>query len=227
MPLPPGIAGCAPIDASVAIRAGMPIYEGDPGVAVTRAKAIERGDTANVSRIDIGAHTGTHVDAPRHFVPTGAAVDELPVDHFIGPCAVADATMASTQIDARLVDALDLPPGCRRVLLKTSNSALWRRDAFTPDFVRLNVGGAQRLAEHGVHAVGIDYLSIGDRAVHLALLGRGIGVIEGLDLSGVEPGPYFLVCAPIKIAGCDGAPARALLWRLPEAPQRMAGWNRG
>jgi arylformamidase len=214
MPLPLGIAGCAPMDVSVTIRPGMPIYEGDPGVAIARAKSIDRGDPANVSRLDIGAHTGTHVDAPRHFFPAGPGADQLALDRFIGPCAVADAANASGQIDERLVDALDLPPASERLLLKTSNSALWKRAAFTRDFVRLSVGGALRLAERGVRTVGIDYLSIGDRDVHAALLGRGIGVIEGLDLRGVRPGLYFLVCAPIKIAGCDGAPARALLFPL-------------
>lgn len=205
---PPG----SPIDVSVTIRPAMPIYPGDPGVAIERAKAIDRGDPANVSRLDLGAHTGTHVDAPRHFIADGAGADELGIEAFVGPCVVADARAAAGPLDAALVDSLDLPPGTDRVLLKTENSALWERDDFAPAFVRLDAGGARALLDLGVCCVGIDYLSVGDRDAHLALLGGNTGVIEGLDLRAVEPGPYFLACLPLKIAGCDGAPARVLLW---------------
>ena len=203
-----------PIDVSVTIRPAMPTYPGDPGVAIELAKAMERGDPANVSRLDIGAHTGTHVDAPRHFIAAGAGADELALETFIGPCVVADATASTGPIGADLVDSLDLPAGSERVLLKTPNSALWERDAFAPEFARLDGAGAQALVDRGVRLVGIDYLSIGDRDAHIALLGRAIGVIEGLDLHAVAPGPYFLACLPLKIAGCDGAPARALLWPM-------------
>jgi arylformamidase len=192
----------------------MPIYEGDPGVEITPAKSIERGDVANVSRLDMGAHTGTHVDAPVHFIPGAPGASELPLDPFIGPCVVADATGAVGDIDAGFIGGLDLPPAGGRVLLKTPNSRLWERDSFTFDFVRLNVDGANALIERGVRLVGIDYLSLGDPAVHMALLERGIGVIEGLDLRQVQPGGYLLVCLPLKIAGSDGAPARAVLWPL-------------
>ena len=192
------------IDISVTIRAAMPTYPGDPGVAIELAKSMDRGDPANVSRLDLGAHTGTHVDAPRHFLPGGAGADELALELFVGPCVVADA--------GRLDAPVDLPPGTERVLLKTPNSALWDRDEFAPEFVRLDGGGARALVERGVRCVGIDYLSVGDPEAHRALLGAGVGVIEGLDLRAVEPGAYFLACLPLKIAGCDGAPARALLW---------------
>lgn len=140
------------------------------------------------------------------------------MERFIGPCIVADARAASGEINAGLVDSLDLPRGTERVLLKTANSRLWERESFTPDFVRLDVSGANALVEHGVRLVGIDYLSIGDRDVHLALLRRDLGVVEGLDLGGVDPGAYFMACLPLKIAGCDGAPARALLWPLRLLP---------
>jgi arylformamidase len=202
-----------PIDVSVTIRAGMPVYAGDPGVEVDLARSIERGDPANVSRLELGAHTGTHVDAPRHFIGRGQGVDELPLELFVGPCVVADATAAAGRIDAGVVASLNLPADGGRVLLKTRNSRLWTRQSFTPDFVRLDAGGARALIDSGVCAVGIDYLSIGDRDAHLALLGHGVGVIEGLDLRGVAAGAYFIVCLPLKIAGCDGAPARVLLWR--------------
>jgi arylformamidase len=208
------------IDVSVAIRPRMPIYDGDPGVEIALAHSIERGDVANVSRLVLGAHTGTHVDAPRHFIPDGPGAGELGLEPFVGRCQVADATAATGPVDAASVASIGLPPGTERVLLKTSNSRLWERDAFAPDFVRLDGGGAQALIDLGVRLVGIDYLSIGDPDVHRALLGRGVGVVEGLDLRGVDPGAYFLVCLGLKLAGCDGAPARALLWPLSEPADR-------
>ena len=209
-----------PIDVSVTIRPGMPVYPGDPGVAIELAKAIERGDPANVSRLELGAHTGTHVDAPCHFITGAAGASELSLEPFIGPCVVADATAAAGTIDAASIDALGLPPGSDRVLLKTPNSRLWEHDSFRSDFVRLDASGADALITRGVRLIGIDYLSLGDRDVHVAMLGRGVGVIEGLDLRGVDPGPFFLVCLPLKIARSDGAPARAVLW--PRQPTAIA-----
>jgi arylformamidase len=205
------------IDISVTIRSGMPVYKGDPGVEIDLARSIDRGDDANVSRLQLGAHTGTHVDAPRHFLPDGPGADELPLEPVIGPCVVADATATDGRIDAACIESLGLAPGTDRVLLKTPNSRLWERDAFVPDFTRLDASGADALVAHGVRLVGIDYLSLGDRAVHTTLLTRGIGVIEGLDLRAVDPGGYVLVCLPLKIAGCDGAPARAVLLPLSSA----------
>lgn len=192
----------------------MPVYSGDPGVAIELAKSIERGDPANVTRLELGAHTGTHVDAPRHFIPGAEGASQLPLEPFIGPCIVAEADPASGRLDGPAVRSLGLPRDIQRVLLKTSNSALWEHDSFTPDFVRLSADGANALIDRSIRLVGIDYLSIGDPDAHLLLLGHGIGVIEGLDLRGVDPGNYFLACLPLKIAGSDGAPARALLWAL-------------
>jgi arylformamidase len=203
-----------PIDVSVTVRPRMPIYEGDPGFTIERAASIDRGDVANLSRLDMGAHTGTHVDAPCHFIPGGIGADELSLDPFVGACVVADATAAVEDIGAGFIESLHLPPGSDRVLLKTPNSRLWERDSFTPDFVRLNAGGANALIEREVRLVGIDYLSVGDPDAHVALLERRIGVIEGLDLRQVRPGAYFLVCLPLKLAGSDGAPARAVLWPI-------------
>jgi arylformamidase len=205
-------AGARPIDVSVTVRPEMPIYAGDPGVAVELAKSIARGDPANVSHLKLGAHTGTHVDAPRHFIPKGEAASELPLEPFIGPCAVVDATTESGPLGRDVVASLDVPAGVDRVLLKTSNSALWERDTFEPNFVRLNAEGANALVDRGIRLVGIDYLSVGDPNAHLVLLRAGVGVIEGLDLRRVDRGAYFLVCLPVKIAGADGAPARAVLW---------------
>jgi arylformamidase len=209
-----GIPEGPPIDVTVPIRPGMPVYPGDPGVDLTLARSIDRGDPANVTRLDIGAHTGTHVDAPCHFISGARGASELSLDRFLGPCVVADATGADGPIGTDAINALDLPPLTERVLLRTRNSELWARDEFTDGFVRLDAGGAAAVVERGVRVVGIDYLSIGDRPAHLTLLERDIGIIEGLDLRAVEPGPYYLACLPLRIAGADGAPARALLWRL-------------
>lgn len=202
----------APIDVSVTIRPRMPIYPGDPGVAIRLAKSIARGDPANVSLLELGAHTGTHVDAPRHFIPEGEPASELDLEPFVGPCVVADARSASSALDGPAIESLELPPGVERVLLKTSNSELWEQDTFAPNFVSLSFDGANALLNLGTRLIGLDYLSIGDPRTHLLLLGSGVTVIEGLDLRGVEAGSYFLACLPLKIAESDGAPARALLW---------------
>jgi arylformamidase len=213
------IAARPVIDISVTIRSRMPIYEGDPGVDIALERSMDQGDAANVSRLQLGAHTGTHVDAPRHFLPDGPAADELELEPFIGPCVVADATTAAQAgwIDAAGIEALGLPDGTERVLLKTPNSRLWERDTFVSEFVRLDGSGAEALVARGVRLVGIDYLSIGDVAAHTTLLEQRIGVVEGLDLRAVEPGAYLLACLPLKIAGCDGAPARAVLLPLAGA----------
>lgn len=205
-------AAARPIDVSVTVRPDMPIYTGNPGVVVELTKSISRGDPANVSYLKLGAHTGTHVDAPRHFIPEGEDASELSLEPLVGPCAVVDATAEPGPLGRAVVASLDIPAGVERVLLKTSNSALWERDTFESNFVRLNAEGANELVERGIRLVGIDYLSVGDPDAHLVLLRAGVGVIEGLDLRGVDRGDYFLVCLPLKIAGSDGAPARALLW---------------
>jgi arylformamidase len=202
------------IDVSVTIRPRMPIYEGNPRVAVELAQSIERGDAANVSRLELGAHTGTHVDAPCHFLPGGAGAEQLQLEAFVGPCMVADATTATGPLGAALIESLNLRPGTDRVVLKTPNSRLWELDTFCRDFVRLDGSGAAALVARGVRMVGIDYLSIGDPDAHHLLLEQGVGLLEGLDLRAVDPGAYFLTCLPLKVAGADGAPARAVLWPL-------------
>jgi arylformamidase len=200
------------IDVTVPIHAGMVVYDGDPPVDVTAALALDRGDPANVSRLVLGSHTGTHVDAPAHFVRGGAGVDRLPLDALLGPARVlacppgpiAAATVAGhARRGARLV-------------LRTGNSALWRRGAFAPDYQALTLDAARALVEAGVGLVAIDYLSIEafdapGHPVHRCLLEAGVVVLEGLDLSGVEAGRYELCCLPLRIRDGDGAPARALL----------------
>jgi arylformamidase len=199
------------IDITVPIRDGMVHYDGNPEIHLERVLSIQAGDSANVSRLDFGVHTGTHVDAPVHFLEGGAGAEGLPLEPLIGPAHVIDATSVERALDEAALHGLDLPVGAERLLFKTRNSKLWESDVFTRDFVRLTGEGAAYLLERGVRLLGLDYLSIGDREAHRLLLGAGVVAVEGLDLRSVEPGPYVLLCLPLKIVGSDGAPARAIL----------------
>ena len=200
-------------DVTVPVRDGMLHYEGNPPIRIERVQSIEGGAPANVTRIDIGAHTGTHVDAPVHFLTAGAGAETIPLDRLLGPAVVVDATTVPEVLDAAALGALELPEHPERVLFKTRNSQLWEQPAFTRDFVRLTGDAAELLVARGVRLVGIDYLSIGDRDAHRVLLRAGVVPLEGLDLRRVPPGPYTLVCLPLPVVGSDGAPARALLVR--------------
>jgi arylformamidase len=191
-------------DVSVPIRPDMVTYPGDPAVALERVLSTTDGALANVSRLDFGVHTGTHVDAPVHFIEGAAAADDLPVDVLVGPARVVAVDM----LDPDELRRLDLP---ERVLFKTPNSRLWAEERFVDDFVSLDEESARLLVARGVHLVGIDYLSIGDEGAHRALLAAGVVTVEGLDLRSVDPGEYQLVCAPLKLVGSDGAPARVFL----------------
>lgn len=199
------------IDVSVPIRPGMIIYDGNPGVSLERASSIERGDPANVSRLDFGVHTGTHVDAPLHFLSDGAAADTIDPGALIGEAWVIDATALTDDLDAGALAQLDLPVGAQRLLFKTTNSELWSREEFARDFIRFVESGARVLVDAGVRLVGIDYLSIGDAGAHRAFLGAGVVPLEGLDFRAVDPGRYELICTALRLPGSDGAPARALL----------------
>jgi arylformamidase len=199
-------------DISVPIRPGMVTYEGDPLVHLTRALSIAGGASANVSRLDFGVHTGTHVDAPVHFVEGAAGADELPLEVLIGPAHVVDATGVGGQLDETALRGLELPDA-ERLIFKTTNSELWALDRFSPEMVKLTGDGARYLIGRGVRLVGIDYLSVGDEQAHVELLRAGVVPLEGVDLRGIEPGEYELVCLPLRLVGADGAPARAVLWR--------------
>jgi arylformamidase len=195
------------IDVSVPIRTGMVTYPGDPRVLLERVSSIPEGAVANLTRIDMGAHSGTHVDAPVHFIEGAPGAEQLPLDALLGPCVVVETAGLAESDVARA------PHGVERVLFKTPNSGLWARDEFSDDFARLDGAAARLLRDRGVSLVGVDYLSVGDEEAHHVLLEAGVVPVEGLDLRGVEPGEYFLVCAPLKLVGSDGAPARVLLVR--------------
>ena len=199
------------IDISVPIREHMPIYDRNPGVHLECVMAMADGESANVSRLEIGVHTGTHIDAPRHFIDGAAGADEVPLEPMVGRVYVADATALDGPIDAASLERCGIPDDAERVLLKTPNGRLWAREDFTRDFIRLDGDGARWAADAGIRLVGIDYLSIGDVDAHKVLLGAGVVPLEGVDLRAVQPGWYDLLCLPLKLVGSDGAPARALL----------------
>ena len=205
-------------DVTVPIRAGMPVYEGDPDVRIERTSSIADGATANVSRLDLGAHTGTHIDAPIHFRDGASGIDALPLDVLLGPAQVVDATHLDAHLDAHAHASLAITNDVQRLLFKTKNSRLWQRDTFSRDFIALAESGARELIERGVRLVGIDYLSIAppdDPApVHRVLLDAGVVIVEGLDLRQVDAGAYELICLPLRIVDADGAPARAVLREL-------------
>jgi arylformamidase len=204
-------------DVTVAISETVPIYEGDPPASVDGVMAIARGDGANVSALCFGAHTGTHVDAPNHFIEGTRRVDELDVDKLIGPCRVVQLPD-----DIVAVEPEHLPDlaGIERLILKTRNSAFWNtpEDGFRTDFTYLTHPTAKLLVDAGIKLIGIDYLSIEapgseGHPVHITLLEKEIVILEGLDLREVEPGDYELFCLPLKYIGGtgDGAPARTIL----------------
>src|SRR5579884_3922267 len=201
------------IDISVPNRPGQHVYPGDPEPRVAPVRTIAGGDVCNLSLLTLGSHTGTHVDAPYHFLPDGPRLGEVPLDRMIGEALVAD-------LRGRAADAAALAPvpvGSGDILLcRTDNSARWAAPEFQRDFTYLTEDAAAWLVARGVRAVGMDYLSIerfgsADFPVHRRLLGAGIFVIEGLDLQAVAPGRYTLVCLPLKFPDLDGAPARAVL----------------
>ena len=201
-------------DISVPIRDGMLHYPGDPAISLERVSSLADGAAANISKLDFGVHTGTHVDAPLHFIEGGDAADALRLSSLIGPADVVDATsIEDGPIDDRALSGLDIPATCTRLLLKTRNSELWEHDDYQHEFLSLDEAGARYVGERGIVLVGIDYLSIGDAEAHRVLLGQGIVAVEGLDFRAVEPGRYTLLCLPLRIVGSDGAPARAVLVR--------------
>lgn len=205
-------------DITVPIRPGeTPTYPGDPGVEFQAWSSLERGDPANVTMLHLGAHTGTHVDAPAHFIEGAPGLDSLPLDALVGEALVVAVPPEAEAVTEEHVKDVG---GAARVLFKTRNSAFWEdpRGRFREDFAYITPGAARALAGAGVRLVGFDYLSIErygskDFATHLALLSAGVVILEGLDLRAVGPGLYELVCLPLKLSGGlgDGAPARAVL----------------
>lgn len=206
------------LDVSVPLQPGLvPLYPGDTELSLERVQALAGGDGVNVSKLGCSVHTGTHVDAPVHFIEGGGGIETVPLDALIGPVWVVDAEHLTRHIDAATLETLDIPADADRVLFRTRNSRLWDDPRFTEDFIALTPDGARALVERGVRLVGIDYLSVAPydepAPTHVALLGAGVAVVETLDLRAATPGPYHLTCLPVRLVGCDGAPARAVLQR--------------
>jgi kynurenine formamidase/threonine dehydrogenase-like Zn-dependent dehydrogenase len=204
------------IDLTVGIRNDMVHYPGNPGVELKQTQHLDRGDPATVSQLSLGVHTGTHVDAPVHFIAGAPGVDESSIDAMIGPARVIEI-LNKERCTAKDLAPHDIRPG-ERLLLRTNNSSrCWNVDAFVDDYAYLDASAARMLAERQVRLVGIDYLSIGrgneGPEVHRILLEAGVVIVEGLDLSQVRAGSYDVVCLPLKILGGDGAPARVAVRR--------------
>lgn len=202
------------IDVTVPISDGMVHWPDNPPVRVELAQSLERGDPATVSRLNLGSHTGTHVDAPGHFILHAPGVDDLPLERLMGPARVI-AVAGSPAIGAAELRRHELRAG-ERIILRTPNTPrVWATDRFVPDYAYLSYEGARHLVDRGIWTVGIDYLSIGGGTegviTHRALLQAGVVIIEGLQLARVSPGPYDLLCLPLRIRHGDGAPARVLL----------------
>jgi arylformamidase len=202
------------IDVTVPLSAELPTFPGDPSFEMDATHRLAGGDSYNVARISLGTHAGTHVDAPFHFIAGGSTVDELALEILIGKVRVVDL-LGRDSVERADLEALDLREDLR-VLIKTRNSGLLRQPAFQQDYVYLAPDAATYLAQVGIKLVGFDYLSIEkygsrDYAAHLALLEAGVVIVEGLDLSEIEPGEYDMVCMPLRIAGADGSPARVVL----------------
>jgi len=203
-------------DISVPIRSAMPVYDGDPGVKIEPWSALGKGDSSNVSILNFGAHTGTHVDAPAHLIEGARRIDALSLDVLIGRARVLRVPDNLNEIDPEFINRGDLN-GAERVLFHTRNSGFWK-EGFRKDFTHLLPEAAQLLVDRGIKLVGTDYLSIekfhsGHHQTHLTLLSNNVVIVEGLNLSEVPEGDYELVCLPLKIAegAGDGAPARAVL----------------
>ncbi len=205
------------IDISVPVSPSLPCWPGSPAIQFERSLDLEKGDIATDTTVHFSVHTGTHIDAPLHFLQGGKSVDQITLETLIGPVYVAEVPAQVEVITVDVLKDLALPAGVQRLLLKTRNSLLWSSgsDKFDPDFVALTAEAAQWLVDRGVTVIGIDYLSIqrftDGPETHQILLGANVVVIEGLDLSHVEPGNYELFCLPLKLEGVEGAPARVIL----------------
>ncbi len=204
-------------DLSLTISPNLPTWPSDPALVLEQVQSMDQGSLYNVTRITSSVHLATHIDAPRHFIADGATIEQLPLEVLTGPCYVAQLPDGVEAITSDVLERTEITSEMKRVLFGTRNSHLWARDEtkFQTDFVGITEDGAEWLVERGVQLVGVDYLSVAPYTdlitPHVVLLRKGIIVVEGLNLSKVMRGFYDLYCLPLKIAGCDGAPARAIL----------------
>ncbi|MGH7678592.1 MAG: cyclase family protein [Gemmatimonadaceae bacterium] len=202
-------------DISVPLNSGTVVYPGNPEIRIAPHSELSRGASSNTSSISLGSHSGTHVDAPRHFFDAGSTVDRLPLNALLGPARViafGDEVMSvtATHLETQALQNVE------RLVIRTRNSAFVKDREFHQDFTFVAPDGAEYLAALGIKLVGVDYYSVeqfrsGHHRTHRTLLERGIVIVEGLDLSEVAPGDYEFICLPLRLEGLDGAPARAVL----------------
>jgi len=215
------------IDVSVPLRDGMLHWPGDPPVSITRVKDISKGNTANLSLMFMGTHSGTHVDAPVHFLADGKGIDQADISALVGRARVLDIANPAS-ITVQELKRHRIRRG-ERVLFKTRNSSrAWHELPFKEDFVYLSDDAARFLADRAVRLVGVDYLSAGSykwggKQVHRSLLSSGVWLVEGLDLSAATAGSYFMLCLPLRVVDGDGAPARAVLRRIHPSSGSTSG----
>jgi len=197
----------------------MPTYPGDTPFQMKPLLRIAEGKGCNLSALQMGTHTGTHVDPPWHFVEEGIRVDELPLEVLIGKAYVA-SVRGVPAVTAASLEAAGIPEGVERLLIQTDNSfGAWESPQFEPRFVYLAPDGADWVVQKGIRLVGIDYLSVEqfgatEPLTHRTLLAAGVIAVEGLNLRALEPGWVELVCLPLRIEGGDGAPARVVARRI-------------
>jgi len=204
-------------DISVPISPELPVWPGNPPMVLAQVSSMDAGAHDNGSRLECGVHTGTHVDAPHHFLNDHRTVESLPLDVLTGPAQVVRIADDVTVVTAAVLEKAGVAAGTSRLLLRTRNSQLWQsgeKEFFTA-FVGISADGAAWLVDRNINLIGIDYLSVAPYKqsvpTHRTLLEAGIVILEGADLSAVEPGQYELYCLPLKLVGSDGAPARAIL----------------
>jgi arylformamidase len=209
------------IDITVPLTTDMPMWPGCKGIRITSTMSMDEGDSYNASRLDCDLHTGTHVDAPRHFLQNGSTVEQLPLDILIGPSYVAHLPNTDDVTPSNLAD-LNLPPDIERLLLRTRNSDLWakKETEFKKDFVALTNEAAQWIVDKKIRLIGVDYLSVqrynDDARTHQILLGADTVALEGLNLYNVKSGIYELICLPLTLVGAEASPVRAILRQLPQ-----------
>ncbi len=204
------------IDLSVPLHPALPLWPGSKPVHIERVMDLANGDAANVSQLYIDVHSGTHIDAPLHFLPNGATTEDIPLDKFIGPCWVADFT-GKKRITAEDLEVASIPKDTCRLLCKTDNSRYWKdfAQAFRSDFCALTLDAAHWIVQRGICLVGIDCHSIqlydDPFDTHVALLKHEVIILESLNLLEVAQGSYELLCLPLRVRGLEGVPVRAVL----------------
>ena len=208
-------------DITLPLSPETPTWPGDPKVTLAQVESMDKGSSYNLTHLKMSAHTGTHVDAPHHFLNDGRTVEGLSLDALNGTTQVIQVPDEIMTITAEVLEGVNLPENAERVLFKTRNSEIWKRreKEFVNDYTAVVTDGAEWLVKRGIKLVGVDYLSVAPfergAPVHRLLLEAGIVVLEGLDLSQVPPGEYQMYCLPLKLIGSDGAPARAILTSNP------------